>query len=189
MLNVKYLLDGLEFGEVPLMPELEVAGQDDDRNLLVLRNRDYFPRAFFVDGVRPARDAAEALDLLFTTDLRRQVILERSDAGARPGDTFLAARSLIHRNREAAVELTNPKAGYLVLSDSYLPGWQARVDGKPVRSFCANYLVRAVALGPGSHRVEFTYRPWPWRVGATVSLCSLFLLPLALLLRRRFAAG
>ena len=188
MLNVKYLLDGIEFGEVPQMPELEVAGQDDDRNLLVLRNRDYFPRAFFVDGVRPARDAAEALDLLFTTDLRRQVILERSDAGARPGDTFLAARSLIHRNREAAVELTNPKAGYLVLSDSYLPGWQARVDGKPVRIFCANYLVRAVALGPGNHRVEFTYRPWPWRVGATVSLCSLFLLPLALLLRRRFAA-
>ena len=184
MLNVKYLLDGLEFGEVPNLPELSVAGQDDDRNLLVWLNRDYFPRAFFVDGVRPARDGAEALELLFTADLRRQVILERSNFGVRPGTIFLPARRLAHRNREAVVELTNPVAGYLVLSDSYLPGWQAFVDGQPTRIFCANYLVRAVALEPGRHRVVFTYRPWPWRIGATASLLSLLLVPVALLLRR-----
>jgi len=183
MLNVKFLLDGIELGEVPPLPELRVAAEDPERNLRIWLNRDYFPRAFFVDGVRPARNQEEAFAFLFATDLRRQVVLEGSAAAARPGAPYLPGRLVEYRNRKVVVEITNPVAGHLVLSDAYFPGWEAAVDGKPARIYSANYLVRAVALEPGPHRIEFTYRPWPWRVGAIASLVSL--LWLALLLCRR----
>ena len=85
---------------------------------------------------------------------------------------------------------TNPAPGYLVLSDSYFPGWEARVDGRPARILCANYLVRAVALAAGRHQVVFSYRPWPWRIGSKFSLVSgLLLLGMALGRRRSPRAG
>ena len=188
MLNVKYVVDGAFKPEIETAPEFSGVGLDPERNLRVLLDHNYFPRAYFVDGVRPAWDPADALHLLNTADLRHQVVLVHPPSGLVLGRVFLPARIQSYRNREVVLEMTNPVPGYLILSDVYFPGWQARVDGRPTRILSANYLVRAVPLEPGSHRVVFTYRPWPWRLGATVSLCSLCLLPFALLLRRRFGA-
>jgi hypothetical protein len=184
MLNVKYLLDGLANGSIHEMAELSRAGQDPERNLLVWLNRDYFPPAFFVDGIAAAATDDQAFDLLSSTDLRHHVILLRPASGSRPGRLFLPARLVSYDHQRTVAEVTNPVDGHLVLSDSYCPGWQATVDGRPARILNANYLVRAVALEPGPHRVAFTYRPWPWRIGATATLISLMLIPLALLLRR-----
>jgi hypothetical protein len=46
----------------------------------------------------------------------------------------------------------NTKEGsFLVLSDTYFPGWKAYLDGKPVKIFRANYSFRAVFIPPGKH--------------------------------------
>jgi len=184
MLNVKYLLDGLDFAEIPELPELSLAAEDGERNLAVLLNHGYFPRAYFVDGMVVAWDDHQFLDLLASTDFRKNVILLGPDVEPHPGQTFVPARIQSYRNREVVVEIHNPVAGYLVLSDTYFPGWEAEVDGKPTRILRANYLVRAVALEPGEHQVIFTYRPWPWRIGREASLVSLLLIPLLLLMRK-----
>jgi len=185
MLNVKYLLDGVQAEEVPEALGLPVVGRDDRLNLRVLRNQGYFPRAFFVDGVQPARDEDQFLDLLADTNLRRNVILLRPPSGRRRGTAFLPASIPSYRPQQVAATVSNPAPGFLVLSDSYFPGWQAAVDGQPARILRANYLVRAVALEPGNHQVVFTYRPWPWRIGATASLVSVLLASMVLALRRR----
>jgi membrane protein YfhO len=49
--------------------------------------------------------------------------------------------------------------GFLVLADSYAPGWQATLDGRPVPILRADGLFRAVAVPAGGHSVEMTYRP------------------------------
>jgi hypothetical protein len=178
MLNVKYFLDGLVKGELQGLNNLRAVGQDPGRNLVVYGNNGYFPRAFFVDGVVAAQDEEQALDLLSSADLRMNVILVKPPAGPRPGRMILPAEITRYRNREVAVNISNPVAGYLVLSDSYFPGWEATVDGKPARILLANYLVRAVALELGAHQVVFRYRPCSWRVGKTISLVSILFFPL-----------
>ena len=175
MLNVKYFLDGLVNGELKVLPNFSVVGQDSARNLVVYQNNGYFPRAFFVDGVVAAKDEDEALNLLSTADFNLNVILLRPESGPRPGRLFLPAEIKRYQNQKIEVTISNPVAGYLVLSDSYFPGWQAWVDGKPARILLANYLVRAVGLEPGIHEVVFRYRPWSWRIGKMVSLISLLL--------------
>jgi hypothetical protein len=66
-----------------------------------------------------------------------------------------------------------PAGGYLVLADTFYPGWRARVDGAEAPLYRANHVMRAVPIGPGTHRVTFTYRPTPFWVGLGISLGTL----------------
>ncbi len=184
MLNVKYFVDGLVKGEFKVLPNFSVVGKDSTRNLVVYLNNGYFPRAFFVYGVVAAQNDEEFLDLLATTDFQSHVILLRPESGPRPGRVFLPAEIKRYQNQKIEVTISNPVAGYLVLSDSYFPGWEAAVDGKPARILRANYLIRAVALEPGAHEIVFRYRPWSWRIGKTISLISILFFPLLWRFRR-----
>jgi hypothetical protein len=52
------------------------------------------------------------------------------------------------------------RGGFLVLSDSLVPGWTAEVDGQGVHIVPVDIAFRAVAVPPGTHSVVFRYRPW-----------------------------
>jgi hypothetical protein len=47
----------------------------------------------------------------------------------------------------------------LLLNDKYDPDWKVTVGGQPAPLLRGNFLMRAVHLPPGEHRVEFAYRP------------------------------
>jgi len=61
----------------------------------------------------------------------------------------------------------------LILTDIFYPGWKAFVDGRPAPIRRVDYLLRGVALPPGSHRVEFRYQPASFRAGWIISLLGL----------------
>jgi len=75
--------------------------------------------------------------------------------------------------------------GYLVLADTWYPGWQARVDGEPTALLRANHAFRAVQLTAGEHVVEMVYRPTSVLVGAAASVAALGLILLSLIVRPR----
>jgi uncharacterized membrane protein YfhO len=65
--------------------------------------------------------------------------------------------------------------GLLVLSEVYYPGWRAYADGREVPIYQADYVLRAVPLRAGHHRVEMVFDPlWP-KVGLAVSGVTLLL--------------
>jgi uncharacterized membrane protein YfhO len=61
---------------------------------------------------------------------------------------------------------------YLVLNDAYYPGWQAWLDGKPVPIRRADYLMRAIQVPAGTHRLVFTYAPLSYLAGLVISVLS-----------------
>jgi uncharacterized membrane protein YfhO len=69
--------------------------------------------------------------------------------------------------------------GLLVLSDTYYPGWESTVDGKPAAIYEAYGAFRAVALEPGPHTVVMQFRPRSVQIGAL--LCGFGLLLCAVL--------
>ncbi len=70
----------------------------------------------------------------------------------------------------------SPREGFLVLSDTYRPGWLALVDGAKAPLLRAQTAFRAVRVPAGKHRVLFLYRPASVRLGAAVSVLALAVL-------------
>ena len=67
------------------------------------------------------------------------------------------------------VKTTQQGSGFLVLMDSYFPGWTVKVDGEEKPILQANHFYRAVQLDSGSHTLEFDYFPEGFKAGLIVS--------------------
>ncbi len=60
--------------------------------------------------------------------------------------------------------------GWVVIRDSWYPGWQALVDGQPAPIMHADYLFKAVPVPAGNHRIALEYKPISFTIGLWVSL-------------------
>lgn len=155
-----------------------------DPDVVIYENRDALPRAFVAGRARVVTDDQKALSIIDSPefDSRAVVLLNTSrPAGEhpngnapQPGEANHPTVRIVHysaRQVEIRVELDQP--GYLVLLDSFYPGWYATVDGRPATIHRANVLFRAVGLEAGRHLVTFVYAPWSFKAGAVISLMAL----------------
>ena len=71
------------------------------------------------------------------------------------------------------IKAMTDQPGYLVIADSWYPGWNAFVDGEPAPIYRADVLFRAVPIEPGTHNVVFEYRPRSFALGVVMSGLSL----------------
>jgi hypothetical protein len=110
-------------------------------------------------------------------DLRRTVWLERPPEpvlrGVDPAPDGGAAEILAYEPERVTVAVRGNRDAMLVLSDTYYPGWSARVDGAEVEILRAYGLYRAVRVPAGEHVVEFRYRPASLMGGGVASGLSL----------------
>lgn len=77
-----------------------------------------------------------------------------------------------------SLQVKAPRDGYVVLSDTYFPGWEAKVDGIPTLLWRANHAFRAVQVEAGDHTIVMEYNPRQFRRGlqiASLTLGSLML--------------
>ena len=80
----------------------------------------------------------------------------------------------------ASGEPARPDDQLVVLVSNY-PGWELQVDGEPAPLMPANDYLGAAML-PGNHTYTFTFRPFPYYLGLTISAATL-IITLGLLLR------
>jgi hypothetical protein len=155
------------------------------------------PRARLVDRARIV-DSADQLQRLLLSgaiDLRREAVLHDPHAAeivaglaqaGRGSGPAGEARLVVDRSTEVVVETAATRGGLLVLADTWYPGWEATVDGRPAPLLRANVAHRAVPLTPGNHRVEFAYRParLAWGLALTTAGLAILLAAFVWLARR-----
>ncbi len=153
-------------------------------------------RARVVSGMRRVAHNEQAARIMVSADFDpdREVLLfgPEQRAIAAPHVTG-SARIQKDSATELEVEVTAPEGGYLVLADTYYPGWTVTVDGTPTRLERANISVRAVALPPGARHVRFSFAPRFAMQGVIFTGLGLLLFAtwftVALWLRRRESGG
>ena len=88
------------------------------------------------------------------------------------------------------VETESTGPAYLLLADTFDPGWSATLDGQPVPIRAAYVAFRAVALPAGPHTVVFTYRPAGFVLGLGLTVAGAILASFSWFLPgRRSSAG
>jgi hypothetical protein len=141
----------------------------------IYRNSNVFPRAFLVSTSRACLQDASALAMIRSgkVDLRRQVVI----AGCPhviPDSSPVGTVSVEHYGPQRITMRASVRSpAYLVLTDTYDREWRVWVDGREVPLLRADYAFRAVALGPGSHKVKFLYHPLIVIFGLVLSIIAL----------------
>ena len=127
-------------------------------------NRHVLPRAFVTHDDEVYHDRDAVLRALPGLEPTATVLLKeepRFAAAPGPRGGRRPLRGGLRAERvEVHVQLARP--GFLVLTDTYYPGWRAEVNDAAARNLRADYLFRAVALDSREHRVVFRYAP-RWR--------------------------
>lgn len=131
-------------------------------------------RASVVYSYRLFEDEVALVDFLESSkdfDSRRVMAILRKDAKSwnllsdanEPNITTIPPKATIVAERpdrlEIELELAAPKEAFLVLSDTYYPGWKAVVDGVQKEVLRANYAFRGIKLPKGTKQVVFFFDP------------------------------
>jgi len=83
------------------------------------------------------------------------------------------------------IQTQSDTSGYLILTDTFYPGWVATVDGEQKEITQAFGLFRAVKIDSGSHTVEFKFEPMSLKVGAMISIISLLVFVVLIIVSSR----
>ncbi|MCL4395063.1 MAG: polysaccharide biosynthesis C-terminal domain-containing protein [Chloroflexi bacterium] len=170
-----------------------------DGEIKIYRNDRVLPRAFMVPEARVVADRAAQLEQMKSLDPAKQVLLDEvppAEAGVvdatrsagGPNCTLDPVTIDQYDESQVVVKSVQACSGWLVLSDSYFPGWIAQIDGQDVPLLRGDYNFRTVLVPAGEHTIRFKYSPLSFRVGAISSFLAamVLLLGLAYLAWRRF---
>lgn len=174
LLNVKYIITEVEIAG----PKYRLVYQDNA--VRVYENLGVMPRAFTlpISATLVTDNFATAVQ---SYDPRNYVILDTPITEHEARDTRPAPATCqqvtSYRRNEVFIEATVSEPSWLVLADSYFPGWKAFVQGgegteREVEIYRVNGNFRGVLLEPGVWQVRFKYSPDSVKIGAFVTFIA-----------------
>jgi uncharacterized membrane protein YfhO len=175
--------------------ELEKVQKEPTVTFYIYKNPESLPRIRFVTNVVNVQTVQDIENNLENTsyDIANSVMLENGESkkGQNPKYSIHLEKET---NTNIVIKATVNTDGYLILADTYYPGWKAYVDGKEKSILVANLGQRALNLEPGEHTIVFNYNPDSLRIGLLISnitalviiICSMVYY---FLLKRKSKAG
>lgn len=183
LLGVKYILyakdDGWRSWSFPFWKNLDQYKLVyDDPKFQVLENKNALPRAFLVGDYEVINENQKIIDRLLDKSFN---LSERITLEEKPLEkiTFGKGAAFVKNYTSGKIEIDVDHAvpQMLFISDSFYPGWQAKIDGKSTKIYRADYAFRAVFVPEGRHLVKFTYEPSNLKTSIIISSFTvLFLL-------------
>ena len=182
LLNIKYVVSPkiFEAKGYTIIRKSEIANIYENKNVL--------PRAFLSEKAIVLKTPKEIHEKLLdkSWDPRKEVILEEEPVfhsrcgttltGSTPGVEQGADHETVdivkYAPNEVIIKATVNSPKFLVLSDSYYPGWKVYVNGKRDKIYVADYVIRSVYLGAGEHTVRFVFDPFSFKLGLWISIIT-----------------
>lgn len=138
-------------------------------------NPNAFGNAWLVDDIKWVETPDEEMLALDSTDLRHVAVVETlyKEQVKEPVVTDSAATISLVKNLNDEIEYSYSSSTpqVAIFSEIYYPhGWHAFIDGKKADYFKADYLLRAMHLPAGQHKIEFKFEPASFYTGRTISI-------------------
>jgi len=153
------------------------------REQQVQQNPSALGTAWFVESIQKATTPNEEIGALGTIDPANQAVVLDSEFGNYIGGFDPQKNGTIGLTDYLPTHLTyqsNATSEQLAIFSEvwYGPnkGWQAYIDGSPVDHVRANYILRALKVPAGQHKIEFKFAPSTYNTGEMISYASSILL-------------
>lgn len=169
MLNTKYFIMPLQGGQT-----------------VPLQNPYAYGNAWFVDEVTYVNSANEEIAQVGKMDLRHKAVAdakfkEQLGQSVKQDDTSIVKLTQYKPNN-LTYDVKSSKGGVIVFSEIYYPGWTATVDGQPVELGRVNYILRALNIKAGAHKVVLDFHPSSLKKTETVAYVGYAVLLILLIL-------
>ena len=171
MLNTKYFILPLQDGKT-----------------VPVENPYRFGNAWFVNSVKFVDNANQELDALGKLDLRHEAVADAKfrellkPVAEQAADSAALVTLTAYEPNQLTYDVTSARGGVVVFSEIYYPGWTATVDDQPVEVGRVDYVLRALTVSPGQHKVVLSFFPKSLDTTETVAYASLGVLLLLVLL-------
>lgn len=146
MLNAKYFILPLQGGQT-----------------VPIQNPYVYGNAWLVDKVTYVDNANQELDKLGKIDPRHEAVADakfKEQLGqSQQQDGTSEVKITSYQPNHLSYDVKTGKGGVVVFSEIYYPGWKATVDGQEVELGRVNYVLRALNLKAGNHKVELDFHP------------------------------
>ncbi len=129
--------------------------------------------AWYIDKIDYVDTANKELETVGKINLHHEAVADgkfKSSLGeALPQDSSSWVKLTAYDSDLLSFEANSNRGGIIVFSDIYYPGWVAKVDGQKADLGRVDYLLRAINVKPGSHKIELSFRPTSLKVTETIA--------------------
>lgn len=168
MLNAKYFILPLQSGQT-----------------VPVQNPYTYGNAWFVDKVNYVDNANQEIDMVGKLNLRHEAVADKKFAEQLGESVKQDSTSIVtitsYEPNKLVYDVHSDKGGVVVFSEIYYPGWTATVDGEEVELGRVNYILRALNVKPGNHKVELSFFPKSVDITETVAYVAYGILLLVVL--------
>lgn len=168
MLNAKYFIVGPQ-GQQPI----------------AVKNNSAMGNAWFVNKVDYVDNANEEIERIGKMDIHHEAVadkkFEQALGKSAQNDSTAKATLTAYEPNHLTYDVNSKNGGVVVFSEVYYPEWTATIDGKPANVGRVNYLLRAVNVEPGSHKVVLDFHPKSVTITETISYIASTILLLAII--------
>lgn len=169
MLNARYFILPLQDGQT-----------------VPVQNPYVYGPAWYVDNLTYVDNANAEIERVGKMDIRHEAVADkRFEAQLKTAvkqDSTSVVKLTSYMSDRLTFDVNSSKGGVIVFSEVYYPGWTATVDGQPVELGRVNYLLRAVNVAPGKHKIELAFHPKSVTTTETIAYVAYAVLLLAILL-------
>ncbi len=147
-------------------PASRVLGLANVRYLLssgrIIENPSVLPRFFFVNRVRSVDGLQQAAAILHSAEFNpaEEAIVESKGFETAPAVSGSGTIEVVsYSPTKVDLKIHADKTMFLVATDAYYPGWEARIDSKPAPLYITDVAFRGIRTPAGHHRIEMRFRP------------------------------
>ncbi len=161
-----------------------ITGEGD--KVQAIQNPEALGNAWFIKGINFVKGPVAEMKGLTGLNTKDSAVVDESFkpmiTAFSPADSTATIKQTIYDNDAITYESNSATNNVAVFSEIFYKDWYAYIDGKKVDVIKANYVLRALVIPAGKHKIEFKFEPKIYLVSKLVSgVASWFLFAVLML--------
>ncbi len=151
-----------------------------------IQNPEALGNAWFIKGINFVKGPVAEMKALTNLNTKDSAVVDESFktivTAFSPADSTSTIKQIAFDNDAISYESNSSSNNVAIFSEIYYKDWFAYIDGKKVDIIKANYVLRALVVPAGKHKIEFKFEPKFYFVSKLVSGVASWVLVILLLI-------